>query len=110
MNWLDEIEMEMRRGMEAEREGNAGKVRTAARRAVGFAVKEYQKDPGKKQYGADVMKQLRGIAGDDSLPVEVREAARRLQSHIAQDFTSPSHQPLSDARVIIDFIKRLRTS
>jgi hypothetical protein len=105
VGWLDEIETELHRGMEAEQTGNAGRARTAARRAVGFALTEYQKR-GTKQYGADVMKQLRGIAGDESLPGEVRDAANRLQSHIAQDFTSPSRQPLSDARVIIDFVRR----
>ncbi len=105
VDWLDETEIELHRGMEAQRTGNAGKVRTAARRAVGFAVTEYQRR-GKKQYGTDIMKQLRGMAEDTLLPVEVREAAHRLQSRITRDFTSPSRQPLADAQVIIDYIRR----
>ncbi len=105
MHWLEEIAIELGRGMEAQREGNAGKARTAARRAVGFAVAEYQRR-GMKYYGTDVMQQLRGIAGDKTLPGEVRDAANRLQAHITQDFTSPSRQPLTDARVIIEFVQQ----
>lgn len=106
MDWLDAIETEMRKGREAQREGNAGKLRTAARRAVGIAVTELQKQAGRKQYGADAMRQLLGVAEDELLPVEVRESAGRLHARIAQDFTSPSREPLRDAQVIIDFIKQ----
>ncbi len=110
MNWLDDIELELNRGRDAERIGNEGKIRTAARRAVGIAVTEYQKQLAMKGYGDDVMRQLRGIAADESLPHDVREAATRLQARISQEFTSPSRQPLADALVIIDFIKRALTS
>ena len=110
MNWLDEIELELNRGHDAERVGNEGKARTAARRAVGMAVTEYQKRQAVNAYGADVMRQLQGIAEDESLPNEVRGAASRLQTRISQEFTSPSRQPLADAQVIIDFIKRRLTS
>ncbi len=109
MDWLEEIEAELHRGMVAEQKGNAGKARTAARRAVGFAVTELQRR-GKRQYGSDVIRQLQSIAGDESLPGEVRNAADRLRSHITQDFTSPSRQPLADARVIINFIRLLLSS
>ena len=110
MNWLDEIELELDRGREAERVGNDGKVRTAARRAVGLAVTEYQRRQPPKRYGDDFMKQLRGIAEDPSLPVGVREAATRLQTRISQEFTSPSRQPLADALVIINFFRQTLTS
>jgi len=106
MHWLDEIETELDRGRAAEDLGNEGKSRTAARRAVGIAVTEFQKRQNAKHYGADVMKQLGGIAEDQSLPGEVRQAATRLQTRISSEFTSPSRQPLADARVIIDFIRR----
>jgi hypothetical protein len=110
MSWLDEIELEFNRGREAERTGNAGKARTAARRAVGIAVMEYQRRQALQRYGDDVMKQLRGIAADLSLPIDVREAAGRLQTRISQEFTSPSRQPLADAEVIINFFRQALTS
>jgi len=110
MDWLDEIELELRRGHEAEKSGNAGRARTAARRAVGMAVTAYQKHFPGKRYGNDFMKQIRGIAEDQVLPVEVREAATRLQARISQEFTSLSRQPLVDATVIINFIRQALTS
>ena len=109
MNWLDEIEMELNRGHDAERVGNEGRVRTAARRAVGIAVTEYQRQRAVKQYGDDFMKQLRAIADDPSLPAAVRDAAMRLQTRISQDFTSLSRQPLVDAEVIIGYFRRALT-
>jgi len=110
MSWLDEIELEFSRGRDAERTGNEGKARTAARRAVGVAVTEFQKRRAVKQYGNDAMQQLRGITEDNSLPDDVRKAATRLQTRVSQEFTSPSRQPLVDALVIVDFIRRALTS
>lgn len=110
MNWIDEIEREINRGREAERAGNEGKTRAAARRAVGIAVRAFQERSGNKQYGADSVRQLQGIAADQSLPGEVRDAAMRLQTRLSQDFTSPSRQPIVDAMVIINFFKQTLTS
>jgi uncharacterized protein (UPF0147 family) len=106
MRWLDEIELEFNRGREAERIGNEGKTRTAARRAVGIAVTQFQNRRIQKQYGSDVMRQLKGIAEDQSLPEEVRQAATRLYTRVSPEFTSPSQQPLADARIIVDFIRQ----
>ncbi len=104
MTWADQLELELARGREAEAAGNEGKVRTCARRSVGVVVTEYQKRTENK-YGNDAMRQLRGLAADTNLPPEVRRSAERLQSRLAQDFTSPSQQPLEDALVIINFFR-----
>ncbi len=102
MSWREELELELSRGKQAADTGNAGKARTCARRAVGIVVSEFQKG-GEQKYGTDALRQLQGIAADGGLPSEVREAAGRLQSRIAQDFTSLSEHPLEDALVIIRF-------
>jgi len=73
-------------------------------------VRELQKRSGEKRYGDDAVRQLRGVSEDRTLPEEVREAAERLQSRVAEDFSSPSRQPLADAAVIINFIKQKLTS
>jgi hypothetical protein len=105
VNWIDQLETEIGRGKQAEAIGNAGKVRTCARRSVGIVVTEYQKRTENK-YGNDVMRQLGGLASDTGLPQEVRKAAERLQSRLSQDFTSPSEHPLEDALVIINFFRQ----
>jgi hypothetical protein len=106
MSWSDEIALELSRARQAIATGNAGRTRTAARRAVGIAVTEYQRRYPQTKYGSDFMRQIGGIAEDGALPLEVREAAARLQSRISQDFTSDSTDPLSDATVIITFIEQ----
>jgi len=104
LNWLEALETELARGRQAEAEGNAGKVRTCARRSVGIVVTEYQGRTENK-YGNDAMRQLGGLAADTNLPRGVRESAERLQSRLSQDFTSPSEHPLEDALVIIKFFR-----
>jgi hypothetical protein len=110
VTWLDDIELEMERGREAERIGNEGKVRTAARRAVGIAVTEYQRQHSVNRYGNDFMRQIRGVADDATLPGYVRESAMRLQARISLEFESPSRQPMADAQVIIEFFRQALTS
>ncbi len=110
MTWIDDIELEMERGREAEHIGNEGKVRTAARRAVGIAVTEYQRRLSVNRYGNDFMRQIRSVADDLTLPDFVRESAMRLQTRISPEFKSPSFRPLADAQVIIDFFRQALTS
>jgi HEPN domain-containing protein len=104
MNWLDEIKRELQRAEAAARSGNPGKVRTSARRAVGFALVELQRRMPEKNYGRDFITQLRNFAGDQSVPEEARLAADRLQARLSSDFESPSKNPIEDARSIIRFV------
>jgi hypothetical protein len=104
MNWLDEVRVELERAESAKRGGNAGKVRTSARRGVGIALAEFQRTHPQKNYGKDFIGQLRGFAADLSVPAEPRAAAERLQARLSAEFESPSKDPIEDAKIIIDFI------
>ncbi len=104
MNWLDEINQELQRAEAAERNGNAGKVRTSARRAVGIALVELQRRIPEKNYGRDFISQLRGLATDETVPEEARFAADRLQARLSLQFESPSKNPIDDAKKIIRFV------
>lgn len=106
MGWVDSVERELARAKEAELVGNVGKARTAARRAVGFALTELQNHVQGVYYGADFMRQLRACAEDASLPDDVRNAADRLHSRLTSNFLSASEQPVADAMVIINFVRR----
>lgn len=103
MNRIEEIERELRQGEKAELEGNSGRARVCARRAVGIALEEHYarmgKDPGK-----DSMKLLAQFSGESKIPDDVREAALRLQQRVGRDFTSAAKDPLNDARLIINFV------
>ncbi len=103
MNRMEDIEKELRQGEKAEQEGNSGRARVCARRAVGIALEDYYarmgKDPGK-----DAMKLLAQFSAGGEIPGDVRDAALRLQQRVSHDFTSASKDPLSDARLIVNFV------
>ena len=104
MTWVDDVRLEMTRAEEALHGGNLGKARTSARRAVGIAVTEWQRKLPDRYYGPDFVRQLRALAQDLGIPGEVRDAADRLHARVSADFTSPSMNPVEDARVIISFV------
>jgi hypothetical protein len=104
MNWRDEIDLELARAKEAERNGNQGRTRTSARRAAGIAIVELERRFPEKQYGRDFMTQLRSLASDTASPEHVRNAAYRLQARLSPEFESPSKHPIDDARIIVQFI------
>jgi hypothetical protein len=104
MNWRDEINREFARAKEAELHGNQGKVRTSARRAVGIAIVELEKQLPEKKYGRDFMTQLRSFALDPTIPEHIRNAADRLQARLSPEFDSPSKHPIEDAGIIVQFI------
>ncbi len=109
MNWMETIELEMRRAREAQRQGNSGKARTSARRAVGLAVEELQKRFPETIYGRDFIAQLRSLALDPVVPQAARAAADRLQARLTPDFHSRSVNPVNDADIILAYIlSRLR--
>lgn len=104
MKWLEQVERELDRAVEAEHSGNRGKARTSARRAVGIAVEELQRRLPDTHYGRDFIGSIRGIALDTSVPEDVRKAADRLQTRLTSEFESPSTNPMEDAKIIIRFV------
>lgn len=104
MNWRDEINLELARAGEADRNGNQGRVRTSARRAAGIAIREFEKRFPEMKYGRDFMMQLRSFALDAAIPENVRNAADRLQARLSPEFESPSKHPIEDARIIVGYI------
>jgi hypothetical protein len=97
---LEAIEKELAIGREARRIGNKGKARVCARRAAGLAIGFWLRDrPG---WGTDAISKLRHLHDEASVPLAVREAALRLTTRVAEDFSLPfTHDPLEDARCIV---------
>lgn len=104
MNWLDEVHVELQRAEAAKRSGNAGKMRTSARRGVGIALAELQRRNPERKYGQDFIGQLRSFAADLSVPEEARLAAERLHTRLSPQFESPSLNPIDDANIVIRFV------
>jgi hypothetical protein len=79
-------------------DGNAGKARVCARRAVGkaFQLSRYSKEIGRLVSANGSLKIIAGMA---QLPVEVRKAAERLSASVLEE--GISQKPVEDALVII---------
>ena len=104
MKWMESVQLEMQQAREAQRQGNGGKARTSARRAVGLALEELQRRFPGTTYGRDFIVQLRSLAVDPAVPAPAREAADRLQARLTPDFLSRSVNPVEDAEIILAYI------
>jgi HEPN domain-containing protein len=100
-----DIEVELAR--EALEVGNDGRARTAARRAAGNALTALKQRFLDRNYGDDVMRQLRNLMDDVTVPPDVREAAEHLQARVTERFTSVfSSDPVEDAVTILNYVKK----
>lgn len=104
--YLERIEDEFAAAMAARRDGNEGRARVCARRAVGLAVLwvlSRRPDPG---WGTVAIRQIEHIRDEPSFPPMVREAASRLSAKISEQFSYPAGgDPVADARLIISFLE-----
>ena len=94
-----EIQAELRRALEAETAGNAGKARVCARRACGVALRAWHRAQGRAGLPADAQSLLRIASSGTGMPAGVREAAARLSASV----TGPgiSADPIADANALI---------
>ena len=106
MNWEEELERELKTGTLAEEQGNHGRARVCARRAVGCILGELGRQRGVNP-GNDVVKNLERFLQEEELPETVFKAGNRLRSRVRPDFSSSSEHPLDDARILIDHLRSL---
>ncbi len=89
-------------------DGNDGRARVSSRMAVGIAAQMAAFRLG-RDYGTDVMANLRGVRDDRSLADEIRAAAERLLGG-PRDIASGSPfstDPIGDAEMIIGALMAL---
>lgn len=93
-------------GLRALADGNQGRARVCARRAVGAFVQNLA-PLLPFDYGTHAMANLRALATNDALPDEIRDAAARLLGGARSIAASEvySTDPLGDAlRIIASFL------
>jgi hypothetical protein len=98
MNWLLQIDTEIKR---IQPNDNPGRTRTIARRIAGIALKELY-----KSNDIDFLKILVRATDDHSLTEPIKNACLRLAARLSSDFTSPSIDPIGDAKMIVEFVKK----
>ena len=106
MSWEEELERELKAGALAEEQGNRGRARVCARRAVGGVLAELNRQR-EVNSGNDVVKNLERFLQEEELPGTVFKAGNRLRSRVRSDFSSSSEHPLDDARILIDHLRSL---
>ncbi len=101
-----EIQFELDSAAAAQKEGNHGKARVCARRAVGkaFVMTEYYTQLIRP---VSANESLKLISDNNGLAPDVRDAARRLSTSVAEAETAQvSKEPVMDALVIIRALLR----
>ncbi len=97
---------ELANAQKADREGNHGKARTCARRAIGFVVGVWLEENPDPRYGKSFMNHLRGIVADEKIPEEIKEAAKELikRPHFDEIL---GEEAIESANEIIDYFSGL---
>jgi hypothetical protein len=99
------IEQELGAAKVAWKDGNEGKARVCARRAVALVTEAWLAGLPHPLWRGDAMEHLRQIQRHVSLPLPIREAAERLSTAVPRRQAAPfTTDPLADARVIIEYL------
>lgn len=103
MAWPAPINAEFAGAEAAWNEGNEGKARVCARRAVALADEVRLAQRAQPSWRGDALAHLRRIQQDVSFPSSVREAAERLTTTVPKKQTAPfTTDPIGDAKIIIE--------
>lgn len=96
------IEEELAAAQAAQQDGNDGKTRVCARRAVARAAEAWLARLPAPRWRGDAMAHLRQIQQDSSFPLPIRQAAERLSTSVTRQHAAPfTADPVTDARLII---------
>ncbi|HUN23801.1 MAG TPA: hypothetical protein PK299_11785 [Anaerolineales bacterium] len=103
MYTTEQIEQEWHAAMSAEKQGNAGKARVCARRAVGWAGSNWLAGQGIAPK-ISAMSNLRLLAERNLLPTPLQPALSQLNRQVNLDHDVPGEQPFLDsARTLLDY-------
>lgn len=102
MSHLSRIAQELSAAKQAWNDGNEGKARVCARRAVAVAAESWSAGRGEPRGHADAMAHLRHIQQQGTFPLPVRQAAERLITGVTRRHAAPfTTDPVNDASLII---------
>ena len=98
------LDQELAAAVKASNDGNDGKARVCARRAVALVAEGWLGGLREPLWSGDAMEHLRQIQRQPSFPLPVRQAAERLSTPVPRRDAAPfTIEPLADARVIIEY-------
>jgi HEPN domain-containing protein len=89
MDWNSQIEAEFIKARQARARGNEGQARVCARRAAGFAAREYFIRHGRSIRTPSAYDLLNLLVEDPSLPDELHRSAEYLILRVNEEFKLP---------------------
>lgn len=105
------MDRELSMARAAWEQGQEGKARVCARRAVALADRAWLAAAGHPLWQGDTMAHLRRIQQEVEFPLPVRQAAERLTTSVTRRHDTPfTCDPVSDAGLIIAHLTGHRPS
>ena len=105
MTPAERIIQELAAAKAAQQDGNDGKARVCARRAVAYATEAWLARLPVPRWQGDAMAHLRQIQRDLSFPLSLRKAAERLSTSVARQHTAPfTADPYADAKLLVAYL------
>ena len=99
------IDRELAAAEVAWTQGNAGKARVCARRAVALAAAAWWARSGRSLRHGDALEHLRRIQQQEAFPSVIRQAAERLTTAVTKRHDAPfTSDPIGDARLIVGYL------
>ena len=104
------IDRELAAAEVAWTQGNAGKARVCARRAVALAVEAWLARSARAVRHGDALEHLRRIQQQEAFPSPVQQAAERLTTAVTKRHDAPfTSDPIGDARLIVGYLAAATT-
>lgn len=99
----DDVQLEINAAQEAMRDGNHGKARVCARRAIAraFEKSNLNTNPDRPLSAMEILHRLSEI---ENIPSTIKSAIKRLSTSVADHDMEISTMPVDDALEIITFI------
>ncbi len=108
--YKERISKELQIAYASRKQGNEGRARVCARRAVGIALTFFFESTNEQVKDQDAMDLLKHVQSIPEFPPELQQSATRLTARIGADFQYTSNtDPLEDAKAIIEFIFKIIT-
>lgn len=99
---LERIKLELDQAYLFRARGMEGRARVCARRAAGWAVVAFRQRRSGVETHPNAYRQLRWFQKLEDVPIELRNAADRLTTHVTPSHELPHRQdPLEDAEMIV---------
>lgn len=104
-NYINEMELEFERAVQARANNNEGQARVCARRAAGIAIRNYFTRKGMRPPSTSAYDLLNLLKDDPLLPPDLKLVADHLTLRVTEEFKLPIEADLvAEARQLCEWL------